>query len=263
MPLRPLALVTDLDGCLLDEQTYSWHAARPALEALQRRAVPLLLASSKTRSEMVLLALEIGTVAALVVENGGAIVPLHAIRGLAAPVVLGERRDVLVAALAAIATETGVRVRGFSSMKPEDLSALSGLGLEAARRALDREYDEPFVLEQGDPGVFARAAAARGMAHTRGGRFEHLTGRTNKGLALRLLRERARHAGWDASWLALGDSPNDLAMLAEADRAVIVPRPDGRADPALFAALPHARVAEQPGPVGWNRAVLQALEEGW
>jgi mannosyl-3-phosphoglycerate phosphatase family protein len=263
IPGRPLAVVTDLDGCLLDEHTYSWTAARPALEALRRRAVPLVLASSKTRAEMEALAAEIGAVAALVVENGGAIVPVRGLPGLAAPVVLGERRAALVTALADVAVEAGARVRGFAGMAPSELSALTGLDPEAARRALDREYDEPFVLEAGEAAAIAHAAAVRGLAHTRGGRFHHLTGRADKGLALRALREGGRRAGWDASWLALGDSPNDLAMLAGADRAVLVPRPDGRVDRVLAAALPHADVAHRPGPEGWNTAVLRALQEEW
>ena len=263
VPARPRAVVTDLDACLLDERTYSFAAARPALDALEERRIPLVLASSKTRLEMVGLAQEIGAVAALIVENGGAILPLAALPGLAAPVVLGERREVLVAALAAIAAETGATVRGFASLRPDELATLSGLDVEAARRALIRDYDEPFLLEAGDAEVIARAAAARGLAHARGGRFHHLTGRTDKGLALHLLRNRGRDAGWDASWMALGDSPNDLAMLVEADYAVIVPRPEGPVEPALARALPHAHVAERPGPEGWNAAVLRALERGW
>ena len=56
-----LLVATDLDGCLLDEETYSYEAARPALDALARRRVPLVLCSSKTRAEMQPLARELGS----------------------------------------------------------------------------------------------------------------------------------------------------------------------------------------------------------
>src|SRR4030095_2019373 len=36
-------VVTDVDGCLLDAATYSWDAARPAIEALKQRGIPLVL----------------------------------------------------------------------------------------------------------------------------------------------------------------------------------------------------------------------------
>jgi mannosyl-3-phosphoglycerate phosphatase len=257
-----VAVATDLDACLLDEWTYSWEPARPALTALRERGVPLVLASSKTRAEMEALAEALGEVAALIVENGGAIVPRTPLPGLGMEVVvLGAPRERLVAALAEMARETAAHVRGFSRLGVDELAALTGLDREGAARALAREYDEPFLLDDGDPGRLGAAAEARGLALTRGGRFLHLTGRTDKGRALRRLREAGRAAGWDASWVALGDSPNDVEMLAAADRAVIVPRPDGRPDAVLAATLPRAMLAPAPGPAGWSAAVLSLLGE--
>jgi hypothetical protein len=52
-PKRLLPVVfSDLDGTLLDHETYSFDAARPGLDALKSRGIPLILASSKTRAEM-------------------------------------------------------------------------------------------------------------------------------------------------------------------------------------------------------------------
>ncbi len=45
---RPTLVFTDLDGTLLNHDDYSWEAARPALEELQRQSIPLILVSSKT-----------------------------------------------------------------------------------------------------------------------------------------------------------------------------------------------------------------------
>ena len=43
---------TDLDGTLLDHATYDFSPALPALSALKERKIPLILASSKTGSEI-------------------------------------------------------------------------------------------------------------------------------------------------------------------------------------------------------------------
>jgi hypothetical protein len=48
-------------------------------------------------------------------------------------------------------------------------------------------------------------------------------------------------------------------MLQAADRPIVVPRPDGRPHPVIAAALEAAEVAPEPGPAGWNRAVLAVL----
>jgi mannosyl-3-phosphoglycerate phosphatase len=260
-----LLVTTDLDGCLLDAHDYSWEPAREALAALRAAGAGLVLASSKTRAEMEALSEELGavlSVTALLVENGGAVLrPGHD------PIVLGVARERLVAALDGMARAVGARVRAFHALTAADVAALTGLAPDAAERALRREYDEPFVLEDADAAgataaALAAAAAERGLALTRGGRFFHLAGPHDKGRALRVLLERERAEGRPATTLALGDAPNDLALLRAADRAVVVPRDDGHVDAELAAALPDAERAPRPGPRGWSEAVLTVLRGG-
>jgi mannosyl-3-phosphoglycerate phosphatase len=62
--------------------------------------------------------------------------------------------------------------------------------------------------------------------------------------------------------VGLGDAANDLALLRSVDRPIVVPRRDGRIDPALGAALPGAERAPRPGPAGWNEAVLTVIAGG-
>ncbi len=47
-----LIIVTDLDGTLLHPRTYSFEEARPALELIRQKQIPLVLCSSKTRAEI-------------------------------------------------------------------------------------------------------------------------------------------------------------------------------------------------------------------
>jgi HAD superfamily hydrolase (TIGR01484 family) len=95
-----LLVFSDLDGCLLDERTYRWDAARPALEALGSRGVPLLLCSSKTRAEMEALAGGLGLAWPFIVENGGALViPNGGATGTAQFEATRQREAVTVAAI--------------------------------------------------------------------------------------------------------------------------------------------------------------------
>jgi mannosyl-3-phosphoglycerate phosphatase len=265
-------VATDLDGTLLDEASYSFAPAVPALGQLGERQAALVICSSKTRAELEECARALGYAGpvALIVENGGAIVvpvgpqaiPPGARRdGRGWLLELGAPRAMLISALAAMAAETGSALRGFASMSLDDVVSLTGLPAASAALARQRGYDEPFLLEDAAataPAVEA-AAARRGLRVTRGGRFFHLTGDTDKGKALRRLLESWPEPGGRITSIGLGDSANDLPLLQAVDRPILVPRPDGRISEALGAALPDAERAPRPGPEGWNAAVLAVL----
>jgi len=259
-PRGQLVVFTDLDATLLEEATYSFDAAREALDALRGDGVPLVLCSSKTAAEMERWACTLGVRGPLVIENGGAV--LWPEGGGYRAQVRGVPRGELVAALAQIAHETGSALRGFSALTAEDVADLTGLSLDAAHAAMDREYDEPFLVDEGDAARVSAAASRRGLRVTRGGRLHHLTGQTDKGRAVREIMAFYRTDGRIASSVALGDSPNDASMLLAADRPIVIPRPHGAPDSELARTLPHAEMAPAPGPNGWNDAVLAVLRGG-
>ena len=68
-----LVVFTDLDGSLLDEQTYSWAPAQEALEGLRARGIPVVPCSSKTREEIDALVAALRLDGPFIGENGGGI----------------------------------------------------------------------------------------------------------------------------------------------------------------------------------------------
>lgn len=255
-----LMVVTDLDGSLLDEHTYSFAPALPALARLADRGAVLALASSKTRSEMESIAVRLQSAGPLIAENG-ALLLLPCGGGGYEAHATGVERGVLIDALAEISNEAGAQVRGFSTLDASEVSRLTGLPLPAAQLSLDREYDEPFLLKnRASADRLARAARRRGLVVTRGGRFFHLTGLHDKGTALRqlLALETPRVRAWHT--IGLGDAVNDLPLLRQVDRPIVIPGPDGFVRRELLVGLPAAERAAGPGPKGWNDAMLAVLE---
>ncbi|MDW7710547.1 MAG: HAD hydrolase family protein [Deferrisomatales bacterium] len=272
IPGGPAGLVfTDLDGTLLDHETYDYEPARPALDALGEAAVPLVLCSSKTRGEILGLQRRLGLTGPFIPENGGAVLltgggPLEPVfperfAGLPARVfgaAYGELRE----ALGELRGRYGQGLRGFGDMDDAEVSSCTGLPLRQARLARQRDFDEPFLWEpEPAPRSVEEARswlAGRGLGLTRGGRFWHLVGPSDKGRAVRwLLDAAARTWGREIASLALGDSENDLPMLREAGDGVLVERPGGG---HLTPRPPGVRTVEGVGPRGWCRAVLEWLE---
>jgi mannosyl-3-phosphoglycerate phosphatase len=272
---RRVAVITDLDGCLLDARTYEIGPALPLLRRLRRAGVPVAFCTSKTRAEVAALFDRLGRRYLTVVEDGGGIlVPPNVGLRVALPGSRRTRDGRLVAlavpyarvrrALAGFRRSSESGIVGFGDLAPGEIARLTGLPVAAARRAARREFDEPLHVPPGggrDLAALRRFAQARGLRITRGGRFHHLHGRTDKGGATRLVRGflEARHG--PVTLVALGDSPLDAPMLAAADLPIIVPRADGHAHPDLRRRLPRARIAPAPGPAGWARAVSRLLTE--
>jgi len=264
-------LFTDLDGTLLDPETYSWEAAKPALGRLEEQAVPWILCTSKTRAELEPLRRGLGHRHPFIVENGGAIlipegyftVPFTADQVMTGyrTIRIGIPYRLLRTALKAMAEETGTVLNGFGDMDENEIARRTGLSAAEAGLAKTREYDEPFILEgtpQQRQAVLNRIES-RGFRWTKGGRFYHLTGDNDKGRAVKIISDIYRRQCGPIVAVGLGDSLNDLPMLAAADRPVLVQRPDGSHENAI--ALPGLERAEGIGPVGWNRAVLGLLKE--
>jgi len=274
-PHARVVIFADLDGTLLDHHTYSWRAARPALAVLRRRRVPLVLCSSKTRAEMEVLREELGNRHPFITENGGGIflprnyfsqdIPGKERVGRYACLALAKPYEEIVGELEEISRQAGAEVIGFHQMTPAQVAARTGLKVRQAELAKRREFDEPFFFAGSQAQAeakFRRLARRRGLELTRGGRFWHLFAGSDKGRAVRRLIRLYRGAGAPRLLtVALGDSANDLPMLAAVQHPVLLAKPDGSFDREVVEKLPRVTRGEAPGPQGWNRAVLALLRD--
>src|SRR3990172_7929121 len=147
---------TDLDGTLLDTESYCFDAAKPALDRLYHLEIPLILVTSKTRAEVEIWRDRLKNFHPFIVENGGAIfVPSHYFpsplpslirRGPYEVVELGDSYENLLAALRMASQQSRCRVRGFNDMTAEEVSSCCHLPLDQAILAKQREFDEPFEI---------------------------------------------------------------------------------------------------------------------
>ncbi len=262
-------VVTDLDGSLLDHYTYDYTAAETALNALEHAGVPVILASSKTRAEMQALREAMGNWHPYIVENGAGIaVPSGYFGPAVTPTEAEDDRSPLaqprahwLQCLDAVKTDFAGEFESFAAGGDQWVSEVTGLSLEAARRANQREFTEPvaWLGSEDRQSEFIRMLESMGARVQRGGRFLAVGGDADKGRALRNLRDRyADYAGAAVKVLALGDSHNDVAMLAAADAAVLVRSPVHEF-PRLDSDFAVYR-SEAIGPEGWAEGVFHWLE---
>jgi len=266
-----LMIITDVDGTLIDQRTYSYELSLPAVRRLQAKRIPIVLCSTKTSAEIILLWRELELDDPFICENGGAIyMPRDylkvALLGLKTDgpfqvLELGTDVDRLRVALADAARACGVTLRTFGQMDVDEIATLTGLSLDQAARALQRHYDEPFLVQSGDGKKMAAMLRAKKLTVTRGDRFYHLSGGHSKRDAVEALLNLHRDQYGQVISIGLGNSANDGPMLSAVDRPVLVRNPDGRWDGTVVEAIPDVECTIGTGPQGWREAIDGILDE--
>jgi len=261
--MKKLIIFTDLDETLLERHTYTFEKARPALNLLREKDIPLVIVSSKTAAEIEHYRHKLDNHHPFIAENGGGIfVPVEYFREYPGhkPVInngyeiitLGTPYAKLRQAFAEIQSE-GFNAKGFGDMSIGGISALTGLSPEEAALSVKRYFDEPFICDGCDLDALRNSITSRGLNLTEG-RLFHLIGDNDKGKAVEVLKELYRANLGEIATAALGDSPTDIPMLRSVEHPIAVQKDDGSYDERLE--MPGLIKADGIGPAGWNSAVV-------
>ena len=266
-----LVIFTDLDGTLLDRDTYSFEPAKPALHLIKQKNIPLIFSSSKTRAEIEGYQKKLENTHPFISENGGAVFvpkdyfsfPFRYDREVNSYFVLelGTSYLQIVAILESIGRETGISIKGFSDLTEKEIASLCGLSLKEAALAKKREYDEPFRVEGGESEVdlVRRKIKGKGLNYVWGGQFHHLLGKNDKGKAVEILKEFYENEFFSISTIGIGDSLNDLPMLSAVDHPIFLKQEDGLVSRAL-SLIQNLTIITGTGPQAWNGAILNLIQ---
>jgi mannosyl-3-phosphoglycerate phosphatase len=268
--MEKVIIFSDLDGTFLDHNNYSYEPAKPALQLIASNEIPLILTSSKTLAEIVEIQLELEINHPFIVENGGAVCipPGYFERPTKRTVIgnfeidfLGPHYEDILKDLSELKRESGFRFKGFDEMSIEEIMSLTELPRPKAASAKDRLCSEPLVWNDTPQNLkeFIGLLRKRRLKLLKGGRFYHLMGKTDKGKAVSYLTHlfKTEYPRSRLQTIGIGDSPNDIEMLSRVNIPVLVQRPDGTY--IDVPAIPKVIYADGPGPVGWNKAVMEIL----
>ncbi|MBI5640529.1 MAG: HAD-IIB family hydrolase [Nitrospirae bacterium] len=266
-------IFTDLDGTLLDYDNYSFEKALPALKLIREKNIPLILCSSKTRTEIEYYRRKLDNRHPFISENGGGIfIPKSYFEFIPSEgslpieedtnyyvIRLGARYADLRKAIEEL-QNNGFEIRGFGDMTAGELADMANMDIDEAVMAKERNFDEPFVYKGPSrelPHLFS-SITQKGFTYTQG-RFFHILGNSNKGKAVSVLAALYRRQHGNIRTIALGDSPNDIPMLEKVDVPVLVQKQNGLYEPQVD--MPKLVKADGVGPGGWNSALIDLLNK--
>lgn len=260
---KQFVVFSDLDATLLDHHDYSFDAANDALAKLKSLDIPLVLNSSKTMAEMNQIRIKLGNHHPFIIENGGAlIIPPHYFDNVAGEMMnFSTEYKTILQTLSAL-KDKGFKFRNFDSLSTKEVSGLTNLSESDAKLAKQRFASEPLLWDDTEQQLqrFSQEIDQQQLKLIKGGRFYHVIGLFNKGDAIikaRTLFEK-KYADKKIVTIGLGDSPNDLPMLAAVDIAIVIK--SGRlAEMQLNRS--DAIISKLEGPAGWNEEILTLLEQ--
>jgi len=264
-------IFTDLDGTLIDFETYSPEIAAPLARDLVDRGVPVVFCSSKTLAEQKALMHSIGFSVPCIVENGAGIYLPDSIkilnnhRGSRAVeggrlISLGENSKFIRQQLRVVSNALGLDLKPYHKFSDSDVSRITGLDEAGAKRAKNRDFSETLTASL-KPETWATLNATLkpvGLHCLSGGRFHTVTSKDcNKGRALRIVVDGfGSMTGNRWHSIGIGDSSNDIDMLESVDHPYLVQTPAGSWNDLE---IPNLKRIAAIGPHGWVQAVRDAL----
>ena len=267
--MKQIIVFTDLDGTLLNHEDYLFEDALPAVNKLKEKDIPIIITTSKTRKEVEIIQKQLRIKDPFITENGGGIFFRKGYRNFQLKgckniesyclIQLGIEYEKIVEFEKRI--KNRFHIKGFFEMSVEEVAQLTGLPIEMAKLAKEREFTEPFLLFNPEElPELEREAQKHGIKITKGGRFYHFIGKNqDKGKAVKLTTEIFKeNLKKDIISIGLGDSKNDIPMLETVDIPVLIMKPDGSYEDFERKNLIKSRY---PGSKGWNQAILELLNE--
>lgn len=259
---KNVVIFTDLDGSLLDHDTYRWDEARPCLRQLRSHQVPVVITTSKTAAEIVPIqqALALHDMPAIVENGAHILLPTSWQTGFqTSPPPTPQTYSGICRQLQALREQYGFSFHGFVDMDDAEVAVATGLTRPQAALARQRTASEP-LLWQGDAAsldMFKTCLAQHHLSLTEGGRFFHVMHEgTSKGTAVSWLTQYiASRTHSLPVTVGLGDGPNDISLLEATDYAVII---KGRVSEKVTLSRNfrgQSYRTQAAGPAGWSEGL--------
>ncbi len=252
--MRVGAVLTDLDGTLLEPDGTLLEEVRDFLGRLAADGIPVCAVTSKTAGEIAGIRTAAGLATPAGFENGAGVLHADGAVELLAAAVATAR---LQAILERLRRRTGAPVSSIREMSDREIGSMTGLAPEQAALARHRRASLPLVVDpEWDEPLRRALPSSPRLQLLRGNRFLHLQGFHDKADVVPRLLELV--GAPEGAVVVLGDAPNDRRLVAAGDVGIIVPGEAGP-HPELVEAVPTATVAPMPHGRGWVAAVAAVL----
>ena len=253
-------IVSDVDGTLMDH-LYDLTPAKETIARLQELGIPVILCTSKTKSEVDIIRDDLNLKDPYIVENGGAIYGEYP-DGQKWNIILGKSYTILEEILNNLSESIDFELRPLNTLSDEEATNLTGLKGESLNLMRDRHWSMPFL---NPPDIFdedlKRLCEIYDVDIFRGNRMSHLLSKnSNKGIAINKLLSKSKNCNVEI--IGLGDSQNDLPLLLNSNYKIVISGIKGP-NKLLLNELKGTEffISKRPHGYGWKDEVFRLVSK--
>ena len=261
-------IITDLDGTLLNYETFSYKPLVPFIKKIISKKILIIPNTSKTKDEVLKFLNEIKYPTPFIVESGSAIYYPKKFN-YSGKIKINDfeliyssknKKSIHKALSSKVFKNYRNLYRITNDIKNMDLANFSGLSIENLKDIKKRDFSELIVWDSSKKNLnkFKMLLNKKDLSLLEGARFLHLKGRGDKGIAINKLLKFMKSSKITVNkTISLGDSINDIPMLNSTDFSCIIKLPNK--DYINFNGESVFR-SKKEAPLGWKEALMSIGE---
>jgi mannosyl-3-phosphoglycerate phosphatase len=221
-----IVIFSDIDGTVIDDN-YSLQETEIIIPEILEKQVNFVLCSSKTRAEIEYYRNQLNIKDPFISENGAAIfIPKgyfdfsydYSKKTSEFEVIeLGIAYSEIREKIRRIEEEGSFKIVGFGDMTAREVAKGTGLPLDLAILAKQREYSEPCIIYGKNEEEFSVFLKNEGLRYEKGKKYYNLIGNHDKGKAVAILKDLYVSKFGAIKSFAVGNDRNDFSMLKISD----------------------------------------------
>ncbi len=255
-----ILIFTDLDGSLLDRETFKFDKIKNYIIHLLSEGIFIIPNSSKTEKEIISFNRELGFELPYISENGSAIIGLNLLnKNFPNKIILSREKDDLIKIFNTRVPESlKNKCKLVLKMDKKKQNSILGLSGTSLKNATNRNYTIPFLFEGSkiEKGKLSKILKSHSLTLQEGGRVINLCDNVNKVKSMNKVVRIYKKIETNTKVIAVGDNYNDLDMLKNSDLPCLVFNDKFRLDQIN---INNLLVSNKPSPEGWADVIKKAL----
>ena len=260
---KQIIIFTDLDGCLLDKQTFKYDIIENYFKELILEGIIIVLNSSKTEAELIDFNKNNNLDLCFISENGSSIHKLNTInKKFPSKIPLSRSYDDIYKIYNEnLSLEIKRKITPILKLKAMDQQKILGLPLDKLPLALKRMHTIPiqFNGSEIEKNNFTKYIHQLGLSVQSGGRILNIGDNTNKFIAMsKILDIISNEIDDEIVTIGVGDNQNDIEMLKHTDYPCLVKNDNFNSS---FLNIENLIKSVEPSPKGWADVIKTAIQK--